>query len=176
MATKAENTIVAAQVRAARKASSRSWLVPLTRTEATVVPFVLRLTLAAVFFPHGAQKLLGWFGGAGFDGSMAMLTGYYGLPAIVAFAVIMIEFFAPLLLALGAASRLAAVGIVAVMTGAVASDHWANGFFMNWSGTQAGEGFEFHLLAIGMAAAVIIAGSGIFSLDRRLGRGGEGTA
>ena len=142
----------------------------LTATRASIAPTVLRLTLGLVMFPHGAQKLLGWFGGHGFSGTMGFLTGQAGLPALVAFMVIVIEFFGSLALITGAFSRLAALGVIAVMVGAVATVHLPNGFFMNWTGAQAGEGFEFHLLAIGIALAIVVAGSGQFSIDRALHR------
>lgn len=143
----------------------------LLETEETVGPAVLRWTLAVVMFPHGAQKLLGWFGGAGFDGSMQFLTGTMALPAIVALAVITIEFLAPIALALGAFTRAAAAGIGAVMVGAVLTSHLEHGFFMNWSGAQAGQGFEYHLLAVGLALALVIRGGGAVSVDRWLTRG-----
>lgn len=129
---------------------------------------ILRWTLAVVIFPHGAQKLLGWFGGYGFEGTMGFLTGTVGLPWIVALTVIVAEFFGSLGLALGLLSRLAAAGIACVMIGAVATTHLANGFFMNWSGQQAGEGFEYHLLVLGIALVLMLRGSGALSLDRRL--------
>ena len=129
---------------------------------------VLRLSLALVMLPHGAQKLLGWFGGYGFSGTMGFLTGPIGLPWLLGLAVIVIEFFAPLLLAVGLGTRLAAAGIVAIMLGAIVTVHAPNGFFMNWSGQQAGEGFEYHILAIGMALALLLAGGGRWSLDRAL--------
>lgn len=143
----------------------------LLATDRSTILLVLRITLAVVFFPHGAQKMLGWFGGPGFGGEMELLTGIVGLPVIVAFLVIVIEFFAPLALAAGFLSRLAAFGIAAVMVGAVfAGGHLQVGFFMDWTGAQSGEGFEYHLLAIGIAAALIIGGGGALSLDRRLTR------
>lgn len=127
-----------------------------------------RLALGAVMFPHGAQKLLGWFGGHGFSGTMGYFTEGMGLPWIVAFLVIVAEFFGSLGLIAGFLGRLAAAGIAAVMVGAVVTSHLSHGFFMNWTGTQGGEGFEFHLLALGLAAVVLIRGSGAFSVDRRL--------
>ena len=136
----------------------------------------VRLTLAVVFFPHGAQKLLGWFGGPGLEGAMQFLAGGMGLPEPIALLVILIEFFGPLALAAGFLSRLVAAGIGAVMVGAVLTTHLAHGFFMNWSGAQAGEGIEYHLLVLGMAAAIVIGGSGPLSLDRLLaGRGERGS-
>ncbi len=129
---------------------------------------LLRLTLALVMFPHGAQKALGWFGGYGFDGTMGFLTGTVGLPWLVAVLVIAIEFLGPIALALGALTRLAAVGMIAVMVGAVATVHVGNGFSMNWTGAQAGEGFEYHLLVIGMSLALLVAGGGRLSVDGML--------
>ena len=128
---------------------------------------VLRLALAAVLFPHGAQKLLGWFGGYGFSGTRAFLTGKVGLPAPLAVGIILLEFFGPLLLLLGLFTRPVALAVVGLMVGAIATVHWPNGFFMNWAGNQAGEGFEYHLLAIAIALALVIQGGGILSLDAR---------
>ena len=129
-----------------------------------------RLALAVVMFPHGAQKALGWFGGHGWSGTMGFLTQQIGLPAVLAAGVIVLELLAPLLLLVGLATRAAALGIAAVMVGAVATVHLQHGFFMNWSGTQAGEGFEYHLLALGLAAALVLGGGGRTSLDRLLSR------
>ena len=130
---------------------------------------IARLALAIVMFPHGAQKLLGWFGGYGFSGTFGFLTKS-GLPAPVAVAVILIEFSAPLLLLAGLGTRFAALGIGAIMLGAIATVHASQGFFMNWAGTQSGEGFEYHLLVMALAAVVVIRGSGAASLDGRLAR------
>ena len=129
---------------------------------------LLRLTLAIVMFPHGAQKVLGSFGGYGWTGTMGYLTGTIGLPTPLAALVILIEFLAPVALLLGFCTRFAAVGIIAVMAGAIATVHHANGFFMNWSGKQPGEGFEYHILAIGIAAALLCGGAGMLSLDRKI--------
>jgi putative oxidoreductase len=153
-----------------RRSGSLSWFRSLTATAQDWSATVLRLTLALVIFPHGAQKLLGWFGGYGFGGTMGFFTGAMGLPWILGFAVIVIEFFGPLALAIGVATRAAALGIAAVMIGAVATTHAQFGFFMNWGGTAAGEGFEFHLLALGIAVAVMIKGGGAISLDREIVR------
>ncbi len=125
-----------------------------------------RIALGLVMFPHGAQKLLGWFGGYGWAGTMGFLTGQIGLPAVVAGAVILIESLGSVALLTGFLGRLAAAGIAGVMVGAVATVHVGNGFFMNWSGNQAGEGFEYHILALGLALVVMLKGSGAASLDR----------
>lgn len=132
------------------------------------IDLFLRVMLALVMFPHGAQKLLGWFGGPGFGTVMHHLTGDYGLPTLVALLVVGIEFFGPIALVLGLFSRAAASGIAAVMIGAAVMVHVPYGFFMDWFGVQGGEGFEYHLLAIGLSVSVLVNGSGPFSLDRLL--------
>jgi putative oxidoreductase len=137
-------------------------------TDGTWSQAVARLALGAVMLPHGAQKLLGWFGGHGFEGTMGYLTGMVHLPWLVALLVIVIESFGALALVLGFLGRVAAAGVAAVMVGAVATGHLANGFFMNWSGAQAGEGFEYHILAIALAVVVMLRGSGAASVDRAL--------
>jgi putative oxidoreductase len=130
---------------------------------------VLRLVLGVIFFAHGAQKLLGWFGGYGFQGTMGFFE-HMGMPAPVAFLIICTEFFGGLGLIVGLLSRIAALGIGVEMIGAIFLVHLPNGFFMNWAGTQKGEGFEYHLLAIAAAAVLLLRGSGAFSLDRTLSK------
>ena len=139
----------------------------LIRTDTDITPLILRLTLALVFFPHGAQKVLGWWGGNGFSGTMGYFTDS-GMPWIVAFLVVMGEFLGPLGLAVGFLSRFAAFGLGVIMTGAIFMGHLEHGFFMNWYGNQQGEGFEYHLLAIGLCLGVMLKGSGAFSIDRQL--------
>src|SRR5437899_9575948 len=104
----------------------------LIATDENPATLILRLVLGVVFFPHGAQKLLGWFGGPGFSGTMHMMTAQ--LPAFIVFLVIMAESFGSLLLALGLLGRLGALGISCVMLGAIITVHAKNGFFMNWFG------------------------------------------
>ena len=130
---------------------------------------ILRLVLGVVFFAHGAQKMLGWFGGFGFHGTMGSF-GHMGMPAAVAFLVICTEFFGGLGLIVGLLTRIAALGIGVEMIGAIFMVHLQNGFFMNWMGNQKGEGFEYHLLAIAVAAALLLRGAGAFSLDRMLSK------
>jgi putative oxidoreductase len=130
---------------------------------------ILRLVLGVVFFAHGAQKLLGWFGGYGFHGTMGFFE-HMGLPAPVAFLVICTEFFGGLGLIVGLLTRIAALGIGIEMMVAVFMVHLPNGFFMNWMGTQKGEGFEYHLLAISMAAVLLLRGAGAFSVDEAVGK------
>lgn len=129
---------------------------------------LLRLTLGIVMFPHGAQKMLGWFGGYGFSGTMGFFTGQLGIPTLFAFLAIMAEFAGSLGLISGLLTRVAAFGIAANMLVAIFMAHLPNGFFMNWFGNQKGEGFEYHLLALGLAVAVIIKGGGWLSLDSKI--------
>ena len=128
---------------------------------------MLRLILGIVFFAHGAQKMLGWFGGPGFSGTMQFFN-QMGIPGLLAFLAIAAEFFGSLGLLAGFLGRLAALGIIVNMLVAVGAVHLPHGFFMNWTGTQQGEGFEYHLLAIAIGLAVLIKGSGAMSLDHAL--------
>jgi len=129
---------------------------------------ILRLTIAMVLFPHGAQKLLGWFGGYGFTGTMQFFTDTRGLPWLVGFLVIIIEFFGSLLLLLGLGSRILAAAVAILCIGIILTSHLQNGFFMNWFGNQKGEGYEYFLLLIGLSIALLINGSGKFSVDKLL--------
>jgi putative oxidoreductase len=129
----------------------------------------LRVVLGVVFFAHGAQKMLGWFGGYGFHGTMGFFE-HMGMPAPVAFLIICTEFFGGLGLIVGLLTRVAALGIGVEMVGAIFMVHLPNGFFMNWAGNQKGEGFEYHLLVIAVAAALLLRGAGAFSLDRALSK------
>jgi putative oxidoreductase len=129
---------------------------------------IVRLVLGVTFFMHGAQKMLGWFGGYGFHGTMGFFTQQMGIPAPLAFLAICAEFFGGLGLLVGLLSRIAALGIIANMLVAIATVHHVNGFFMNWTGQQKGEGFEYHLLAIALAIVVLVRGSGAISIDRAI--------
>lgn len=144
-----------------------AWLL---ETDSSTARLAQRLVLAAVMFPHGAQKLFGWFGGYGFDGTMGFLTGQVGLPWIVALTVILAESVGALALAAGLLSRIAAAGIAAVMIGAVVTAHLPHGFFMNWSGQQGGEGFEYHLLALALALPIVVRGGGRLAVDAVIAR------
>jgi len=129
---------------------------------------VMRLTIGIVLFPHGAQKMLGAFGGEGFNTTMNHFTEGMHLPWIIAFLVIIIEFFGSISLVLGFAGRFWAFCVVVLMLGIVFTVHLHNGFFMNWYGNKKGEGSEYHLLMIGLALATAINGSGKFSVDRAI--------
>src|SRR5262245_29230055 len=135
-------------------------------TRNDVVLGILRLVLGVVFFAHGAQKVLGWFGGYGFSGSMGFYTQTLGLPAIAGFLSIVAEFLGGLGLIVGALGRVAALGIIIDMAAAVLIVHLPFGLFMNWGGTAKGEGYEFHLIAIAAALVVLVSGSGAFSVDQ----------
>ncbi len=131
---------------------------------------IARVTLGLVMLPHGLQKTFGLFGGHGFAATMQGMSEGMGIPAVFVFLAIMAEFLGALFLIFGALGRIAAFGVGFTMLVAVLKVHGANGFFMNWMGNQKGEGFEYHLLAIGLALAVIIGGSGAFSVDRLISR------
>ncbi len=137
-------------------------------TENDITSLILRVILGVVMFPHGAQKLFGWFGGHGFSGTMGFMTDVMGVPALLAFLVIIAESFGALGLMVGFMTRLSALGIGMVMTGAIFIVHLQHGFFMNWSGQQAGEGFEYHLLAIAISVALFVKGGGTLSVDRAI--------
>lgn len=140
----------------------------LLKTTDSLPATIARLTLGIVMFPHGAQKVLGWFGGYGFSGTMGFFTNQMHIPMLFAFLAIAAEFAGSLGLITGFFSRVAAFGVAVNMLVAVVMVHAANGFFMNWFGNQKGEGIEYHLLAIGLAIIVMVVGAGKFSIDRAL--------
>ena len=146
-----------------------AFLSSLVATGDSFAPLFLRVALGVMMFPHGAQKLLGWFGGYGFTGTMGYFTGTVGTPWLVGFLVILGEFFGSLMLIAGFGTRFAAASFVLIMLGAA----WqvrANGFFMNWFGNQKGEGVELFILAIGIAVALTFTGGGWFSVDSLFAR------
>ena len=147
----------------------------LFQTDANWVLTLLRVVLGIVIFAHGAQKMLGWFGGYGFSGTMGFFTKTMGIPTPLAFLAIRAVFFGGLGLILGLFSRIAALGIGVNMLVAIAMVHRHYGLFANWSGTQKGEGFEFHLLALAIVLAIIIRGAGALSLDRAILTGTHAT-
>ena len=143
-------------------------LAKLIRTEPDTAVAVARVTLGLVMLPHGLQKTLGLFGGYGFTGTMGYFTGTLGMSYLVALLVIASESVGAIALIVGFLSRFCAASLVIVMVGAVYMAHWANGFFMNWFGNQPGEGFEYHLLVVGLALTVVVGGAGRWSIDRAL--------
>ncbi len=132
---------------------------------------ITRLTIGIIIFPHGAQKLFGWFGGYGFTGTMKYFTGMQHLPWIVGLAVILLESIGSLALILGVATRFFALGFIGEFIGIILTVHIHYGFFMNWSGIpHRPEGYEYHLLVIGLALATLITGGGKWSVDSKLFR------
>lgn len=130
---------------------------------------LLRFGLAAAIFPHGAQKALGWFGGFGLEKTVGFFS-QSGMPVPLALAIIAAEFLGPIALVAGFFTRWSAFGIGLVMTGAALMVHASNGFFMNWMGNQKGEGIEYFILALVLAAALMIKGGGAWSADRAIAR------
>jgi putative oxidoreductase len=129
---------------------------------------MVRLVLGVIFFAHGAQKMLGWFGGYGFTGTMGFFTGVLHIPAVFAFLAIAAEFFGGLGLIFGLFTRVASLGVFCNMIVAIAMVHGRFGFWMNWTGAQKGEGYEYHLLLLAASAFLMIRGAGAASLDRLL--------
>jgi putative oxidoreductase len=137
-------------------------------TEADSALTIARVVLGFIFFVHGSQLMLGWFGGHGLSGSIQFFTQQLGVPAVSALLAICAQFFGGLLLILVLAGRVAAIGIIGNMVVAVALAHWQFGLFMNWFCAQKGEGFEHHLSAFPLVSVVVMRGFGALSLDRLL--------
>lgn len=129
------------------------------------IGFLLRLTVGGIMFAHGAQKLLGWFNGPGFHGIMTWLIEAKHLPWIIALAVVLVEFIGSLMLIAGLGTRFWAIAMIGLMIGIVLTSHLQEGFFMNWDGEQRAEGYEYHLLIIGISLALVFTGGGRYSLD-----------
>lgn len=135
------------------------------KTDDSWAGLILRVGLGVVMFAHGAQKLLGWFGGNGFEGTLGFFTQEMGLPWLVAFLVIIGESLGSVGLIVGFLTRFTAASFIVIMLGAIATVHWPYGFYMNWFGLQQGEGFEYHLLVIAISAALVVIGGGKWSVD-----------
>ncbi|MEO7678301.1 MAG: DoxX family protein, partial [Verrucomicrobiota bacterium] len=136
------------------------------RTNHEVAPLILRVLLAVVMFPHGAQKALGWFGGYGFSGTMKFFTENAHIPAPLAFLAILAEFGGSIALFFGLVTRLSAFGIGTTLAVAAMTVHVKNGFFMNWNGVvPPAEGFEYHILVVAIAIALMLQGGGKLALD-----------
>ena len=140
----------------------------LIATDNDIATAILRLVLGVIFFAHGAQKTLGWFGGYGFTGTMGFFTGVLHIPAVFALLAIAAEFLGGLGLMFGLFTRVASFGVFCNMIVAVALVHSQFGFFMNWTGAQKGEGYEYHLLLLAAAAFLMIRGAGAVSVDHLL--------
>jgi putative oxidoreductase len=144
------------------------WLRKLFQTSDDYVLMLSRLVLGIVFVAHGAQKAFGWFGGLGFDQTVRMFSQGLGIPVFFAVLAILAEFLGGIGLLAGLLSRIAAFGIAVNMLVAIFLVHAQNGLFMNWSGNQRGEGFEYHLLALALTLLIMVRGAGAWSLDRVL--------
>jgi len=155
-------------VRAGVEPRRPSLLDRLVRTDRAIAPAIARLGLAGVMLPHALQKLGTWFGGHGLRATHHAFVTMMGVPSPLAALAIATEILCTFALVLGLVTRVAALGIIAVMLGAISFVHLPNGFFMNWSGQQAGEGYEYHLLAIALALVCVVAGGGMVSVDRAL--------
>ena len=129
---------------------------------------IARIALGIVLFAHGAQKMMGWFGGYGFSATLNALTTQMQLPLIIAFLVIVVEFFGAIFLLIGLASRAWALAIIFLFVGIIFTAQIEHGFFMNWFGVQKGEGYEYSLLAIGLALITFVNGSGRWALDNTI--------
>lgn len=132
---------------------------------------VVRLVLGIIFFVHGAQLTLGWFGGYGYAGSMHFFTHGMGIPAPFAFLAIMTQFLGGIGLIVGFLSRIAALCIAVDMLVAILMVHIHVGFFMNWYGMQKGEGYEYHLLVLALCLIIFVKGAGAASIDRMIAGG-----
>lgn len=131
---------------------------------------IARLTLGIVILPHGLQLMFGSFGGYGFTGSMNYFTGAAGLPWVIGFLVILLQFLGSLLIIAGVAVRPLALATIFLFIGMIVTAHLDHGFFMNWYGSQKGEGFEYHLLVIGLALLLLVEGAGKYSVDSLLSK------
>lgn len=140
----------------------------LFRTGDHLSGLILRLTILIVILPHGLQMTFGWLGGSGYTAAMQHLHGNMHLPVIIAFLAITLQVIAPLALLAGFASRLFALALIILFIGMILTVHLHNGFFMNWFGNQPGEGFEYHLLVIGILSGILVSGAGRYSVDRHL--------
>jgi putative oxidoreductase len=129
---------------------------------------IVRIVLGVVFFAHGAQKALGWFGGAGLRSTVQVFREQLRIPTAFALLAVAAEFLGGLGLIVGLLSRVAALGIAVIMLVALLTVHWKFGFFMNWYGDQKGQGIEYHILVLVLALAVMIKGGGPSSLDQVL--------
>ena len=138
------------------------------KTTNSFAPLIIRIMLAVVIFPHGAQKLFGWFNGYGFSNSIDYFTDTLGLPWSIAFLIIILESIGALALIAGFATRILAINYLVLAIGIIFTSHIEHGFFMNWFDNQSGEGYEYFLLWIGMAASLIISGGGAFSVDNNI--------
>ena len=141
----------------------------LHKTDECMAGLIARIALGIVILPHGLQKLLGLFGGSDFIKTVEFFTST-GMPLSIAVLVIIGESLGAVSLIIGFLARFSAAAINIIMLGAIFMVHLSNGFFMNWFGNQNGEGFEYHILAIGLGLVVMFTGAGKFSIDNLISR------
>ena len=141
----------------------------LVATDNSPAQLLVRLALGVVIFPHGAQKVLGWFGGPGYGATITAFSAL-GFPFWAIILLMVSEVCGSLLLVLGLFTRVWALTIGTAIAICLKTNHLQHGFFMNWFGQQQGEGYEFHLLVLGIAMALVFRGGGMLSLDRVLAK------
>lgn len=142
----------------------------LLKSDNNLSSLILRLSLGIVIFPHGAQKVLGWYGGHGFYKTIEFFGAQPNFPVWLTLLLMITEFFGSIALVFGFLTRICALAIGTSMAACAYMNHLKNGFFMNWFGTQQGEGFEYHILVVGIAIALFIKGGGFLSIDRAMSR------
>ena len=132
-----------------------------------ISPLILRISMGGVMFAHGAQKMLGIWGGHGVSKTISDWEKWFGFPSYITFLVILGEFFGPIFLMAGFMTRISAAVIAIIMLGAIyyVCNQY---FFMNWYGETRGEGFEMHLLVLGICMSLMYYGGGRCSMDRAL--------
>ncbi|HZX12772.1 MAG TPA: DoxX family protein [Thermodesulfobacteriota bacterium] len=139
------------------------------KTYPSWAPIFARLTLGIIFFAHGSQKLLGWFGGSGWSGTIQFFE-QSGVPAFLAVLLIITEFFGGIAIILGLFTRLAALGLTIAMIVAIYKVHLQNGFFLNWFNVpNMGHGIEYNLALIGLSLSLLVWGGGNLSVDQAIG-------
>jgi putative oxidoreductase len=138
------------------------------RTDNSPAQLFIRIALGVVILPHGAQKVLGWFGGPGIEKTLQAFAAM-GFPTWATGCLMVLETLGAVMLILGFMTRLWALGFGVTLSLCMYLNHLQHGFFMNWFGTQKGEGFEYHLLVIGICLALLLRGGGMISVDRGMG-------
>lgn len=123
---------------------------------------ILRVALGIIFFTHGAQKLLGWFGGFGFDATVKFFQTQLGIPPVLVVVVTLVEFLGGIFLLLGMLTRVFSVLIAIDMLVALLIAHLPQGFFI----ARGKVGFEYVFTLLFVALYLAINGAGTLSLDR----------
>ncbi len=137
----------------------------LTNEQLNIAIFVLRLALGIVFFAHGAQKVMGWFGGYGLAGTAGAFKNYMKIPAPLTYAASFTEFLGSIFIIAGFITRLSALGLLINMIVAIFKVHVKSGFFLSSGEPNKGNGYEFNLALATMSIVLILTGAGQYSLD-----------